>query len=87
MYYWDNHIPNIYLKNDLCMILVNYFKPKIDIFYLCSVLLEHVTINMFKSYYLGEWKTQTDGMPRAGVVPKEIAENNGVSYSLNTYLY
>lgn len=42
---------------------------------------------MFKSYYLGEWKTQTDGMPRAGVVPKEIAENNGVSYSLNTYLY
>lgn len=38
MYYWDNHIPNIYLKNDLCMILVNYFKPKIDIFYLCSVL-------------------------------------------------
>lgn len=39
---------------------------------------------MFLSYCLGELKTQADGMPRAGVVPKEIAENNGVSNSLNT---
>lgn len=64
------------------------FQAKKLIFFICVVsCLEHVTINMLKSYYLGEWKTQTDGMPRAGVVPKEIAENNGVSYSLNTYLY
>lgn len=40
--------------------------------------LEKYRTSHSQSKQSGEWKTQTDGMPRAGVVPKEIAENNGM---------
>lgn len=29
--------------------------------------------------FQGNWRTQLDGRPRAGLVPKEIASLNGVS--------
>lgn len=35
----------------------------------------------------GEWKTQKNGLPRAGIIPKDLAEKSGVSVLLANFTF
>lgn len=76
----------------MCLNLVHTldFKTPVEDIDMLQKLCHLRFLNTHNSVHLslsGEWKTQKNGLPRSGVIPKDLAEKSGVSVLLANFTF